>query len=292
MMRGTSLPSLGRSAVRFALSPAVPLRVAAVEAAWTATHMALYPLGLTRAGAAAEEAPIRLETLPPRQRGLVAGDIEAAGTPILLVHGMIDNRSIFTLLRRGLRRRGFWQLPAMNYSPFTTDVRDAAVRLAERVEEIVARTGYDRIHIVGHSMGGLIARYYVQRLGGHLRVHTLVTLGAPHGGTLAAHLLPHPLGRQLRPSADLIRELAQPAPECRTRFVAFYSDLDHMVVPARNAAVHHPDLDATNVLIRGIGHLSFPLHTRVVHEITQVLARLARDGDPITLRVVRPDGAA
>ena len=35
------------------------------------------------------------------------GDVEAAGTPILLVHGMVDNRSIFTLLRRGLRRRGF-----------------------------------------------------------------------------------------------------------------------------------------------------------------------------------------
>lgn len=289
-MRGPSLPSIGRSAVRVALAPAVPLRVAALEAAWTAAHVALYPLGLTRS--AAEKAPVRLETLPPRQRGLVAGDLEAAGTPILLVHGMIDNRSVFTLLRRGLRRRGFWQLPAMNYSPFTTDVRAAAVRLAERVEEIVARTGYDRIHIVGHSMGGLIARYYVQRLGGHHRVHTLVTLGAPHGGTLAAHLLPHPLGRQLRPSAALIRELAEPAPGCSTRFLAFYSDLDHMVVPARNGAVQHPDLDARNILIRGTGHTSFPLHGRVVHEITQALARLAKDGDEITLRVVRPEGAA
>ena len=48
----------------------------------------------------------------PVQRGLVIGDVEAAGTPILLVHGMVDNRSIFTLLRRGLRRRGFGRVSA------------------------------------------------------------------------------------------------------------------------------------------------------------------------------------
>ena len=56
-------------------------------------------------------------SLPPVQRGLVIGDVEAAGTPILLVHGMVDNRSIFTLLRRGLRRRGFGRVIALNYSP-------------------------------------------------------------------------------------------------------------------------------------------------------------------------------
>lgn len=289
-MRALSMPALGRSAIRV-LSPKT-LRVAALEAAWTATHVALYPLGLTRAGRDDDDMPVRLESLPLRQRGLVSGDIEAAGTPILLVHGMIDNKSIFALLRRGLRRRGFWQLPAMNYSPFTTDVRSAAVSLAERVEQIVAETGYDRIHIVGHSLGGLIARYYVQRLGGHHRVHTLVTLGSPHGGTLAAHLLPHPLVRQLRPGADLIRELAEPAPTCDTRFVAFYTDRDHVVVPAINAAVDHPDLDARNILIPDTGHLSFPLNGKVVHEITQVLARLAKDGESITLREAQPGGAA
>ena len=50
------------------------------------------------------------------------------------------------------------------------------------VERIVAETGFERIHIIGHSLGGLIARYYVTRLGGDARVHTLVTLGTPHDG--------------------------------------------------------------------------------------------------------------
>jgi triacylglycerol esterase/lipase EstA (alpha/beta hydrolase family) len=47
-------------------------------------------------------------------------------------------------------------------------------------------------------MGGLVARYYVQRLGGDERVHTLVTLGTPHAGTRWARALPHPVVRQLK----------------------------------------------------------------------------------------------
>jgi pimeloyl-ACP methyl ester carboxylesterase len=110
--------------------------------------------------------------LPPVQRGLVVGDVEAAGTPILLVHGMVDNRSIFTLLRRSLRRRGFHRVITLNYSPLTRDVRLAATGLSTRVEQLCEQTGFERIHVIGHSMGGLIARYYVQRLGGDARVHT------------------------------------------------------------------------------------------------------------------------
>ena len=58
------------------------------------------------------------------------------------------------------------------------------------VERIVEETGFERIHIIGHSLGGLIARYYVTRLGGDARVHTLITLGTPHEGSYAAYAVP------------------------------------------------------------------------------------------------------
>src|SRR5688572_10330948 len=80
---------------------------AAVEAAWLTTHLALYPWGVLGRHGRDSVLGYRVEHLPPIQRGLVISDVEAAGTPILLVHGMVDNRSIFTLLRLGLRRRGF-----------------------------------------------------------------------------------------------------------------------------------------------------------------------------------------
>ena len=66
--------------------------------------------------------------------------------------------------------------------------------------------------MIGHSLGGLIARYYVQRLGGDAFVNTLVTLGTPHQGTQLAHAMPLlPLIRQLTPQSPVIRELAEPA---------------------------------------------------------------------------------
>jgi triacylglycerol esterase/lipase EstA (alpha/beta hydrolase family) len=186
-----------------------------------ATHVALYPLGAVRERARSTARPLSLHALPPVHRGLLIHDVEAAGTPILLVHGMVDNRSIFTLLRRGLRRRGFGQVFSHNYSPLTTDVACGSPPARERVEAVCAETGYERIHVVGHSLGGLVARYYVQCLGGDARVHTLVTLGTPHGGTQAARLFPHALLRQIRPGSRLLAELAAGAPGCRTRFIAY-----------------------------------------------------------------------
>jgi hypothetical protein len=112
-------------------------------------------------------------------------------------------------------------------------------------------------------------------------VHTLVTLGTPHGGTLPAHLVPSSLCRQLRAGSDLVAELSAPAPGCRTRFVAYWSDLDQMVMPKRNARIVHPDLAVDNHLVRGVGHMSLPIDPRVVHGICRRLAHLDTDGSTL-----------
>lgn len=252
-------------------------RGVALEVAWSSAHLAMYPWGLV------SERPrdhdrYHLGGLDPAARGLVVGDVEAAGTPVLLIHGMVDNRAIFTVLRRRLRRRGFGRVLTLNYSPMTNDIRTAARDLSGAVEELVARTGYERIHVVGHSLGGLIARYYVQRLGGDERVHTLVTLGTPHTGTLPARLVPVQLCRQLSPGSDLYTELALPAAGCRTRFVAYWSDLDQMILPHENGRIDHEDLTVRNVLVQGRGHMSIPIDTEVVHGISTLLSRLDWDG--------------
>ena len=128
------------------------------------------------------------------------------------MHGIIDNHAIFTVMERALRRRGFQTLSAYDYGLFTHNIPRAAVRLGEAIEKL----GSDRlrrIHVIGHSLGGLIARYYVQRLAGDRRVHTLVTLGTPHHGTQLAWAAPLlPLVRQLTPKSSVIEELAEPAP--------------------------------------------------------------------------------
>jgi triacylglycerol lipase len=269
------------TAVRRACSPATVWGVA-VEAVWIGAHLALYPLGVAEERAVPEPGDYSLGGLDPIRRSLLASDLDAAGTPILLVHGMVDNRSIFTFLRRALRRCGFGRVSTLNYSVFTSDVRTAARELGTRVEALCAETGYDRVHVVGHSMGGVIARYYVQRLGGDERVHTVVTMGSPHGGTDAARLLPTHLARQLRRDSDIVTELREPAPDCRTRFVAIWSDLDQLVLPPGNARIEHPDLAVRNVAVTDVGHMSLPVDRHVIREIVTTLAHLDHDGHSVS----------
>ncbi|MEO5608028.1 MAG: alpha/beta fold hydrolase [Ornithinibacter sp.] len=268
------------STTAFILDPAV-VAGAVVETAWLAAHVATWPLGLVGGHGRRRGEVNRVEHLPPVQRGLLVSDVEAAGTPILLVHGIVSNRSIFTLLRRGLTRRGFSNVFAMNYATVLTDVRSAAAGLAEEVETIVEETGFERIHIIGHSLGGLIARYYVTRLGGDARVHTLVTLGSPHTGTFTAYAVPTRLMQQMRPGSPLMRELARPVRGCRTRFISYWSDSDIAIVPQRSAALRHRDLAARNIALHGAGHLTLPMLGEVVHGISSALAQLDTQGSTL-----------
>ena len=270
------------------LSPS-GLRGTAVEFAWLSTHVATYPMGLANEKIRHHAPGHSVADLPLQHRGLLIHDVEAAGTPIILIHGVVDNRSVFTLLKRALRRRGFGRIVTVNYSPLSDDIRAVAKRLDRVVEDVVHRTGYERVHVVGHSMGGLIGRYYVQRMGGDARVHTLVTLGSPHAGTLPATWVPHPIARQMRPDSDIVAEFDQPAPHCRTRILSVWSDLDLMIVPKHSARIDHPDLNVRNVLIRGVGHMSLPVNGRVVHEVCTTLAHLGADGHSLSAPL-RPIG--
>nr|WP_221203986.1 alpha/beta fold hydrolase [Modestobacter versicolor] len=272
---GSDVPTPVRATVRglrALVSPAA-LTGSLTELAWVGAHALLYPLG-TRTEQLRLDGRYRPGAQPPVVRALFADDPLAAHIPVVLVHGLVDNRSIFTVMRRALRRRGFAQVCTWNYSPFQRDVQSAAEALGRHVERVCRETGHDRVHVVGHSLGGLVARYLVQRLGGDERVESLVTLGTPHAGSRWAHVLPTPLVRQLRPGSALIRELAEPAPTCRTTITAVYSDLDQMVVPSSAGRCDHPDLQARNVLVRGVGHMSLPIHRGVVDEVAATLAGL------------------
>lgn len=267
------------------------VRSTVIELAVLAGHLLLYPTGIP------QERPLPLPA--PRPAANPTGGNPAAAPPrpavdaptllptegrshppVLLLHGFIDNRSVFVPLRRSLRRYGWRHIEALNYSPLTCDLRKTAEVLSRHVEEVCARTGHRRVDIVGHSLGGLIARYYIQRLGGDTRVRTLVTLGTPHSGTRVAPLMSaHPIVRQMRPDSEVIAELARPAPNCRTQFVAFWSEEDQVMVPAPTARIDHPDLIAHNVHVAGVGHLALPVNGTVAAGIRDALASTEAVGE-------------
>lgn len=239
-----------------------------LEGAALTGHLLCYPGGF---------AP---ERRPTRGRLHCAHPTGSEHSPVLLVHGLFDNRAVFTVLRHNLHVHGWDHVHAVNYSPFSLDVPRAAALLGRHVERLHRVYDGDPVTIIGHSLGGLIARYYVQRLGGDALVPRVVTLATPHQGTETARLLhPLPIVRQLRPDSAVLAELGSPAPGCRTRFLCFWGDLDPLILPPRNAALSHPDLRAENMLIRNAGHLSLPIHGQV---LAQVREWLAQSQDPFT----------
>ena len=166
--------------------------------------------------------------------------------------------------------------------------------LGRQVERICAQTGYDQVFVVGHSLGGVIARYYVQCRGGDERVHTLVTLGSPHAGTQLARLAPLvKVCRQLRPGSDVMTELAQPGPAagpgswpstptgtrwcCRT--AAPGSNIRTWPSPA--------------LPVHGVGHLALLVNGTVVHAVANALADRGEPSDPTpAIRSCRPERAS
>lgn len=111
------------------------LKASALEAAILAGHLLLYPSGIIQERHPAQTlrpqgAQDPLPSPPPPR--LPA----PASPPVVLLHGFIDNRSVFLLLRRSLAQHGRHAIESLNYSPLTCDIRTAAELLGRHIEEI------------------------------------------------------------------------------------------------------------------------------------------------------------
>lgn len=134
--------------------------------------------------------------------------------PVVLLHGLASTPRVLVPLERHLERslgREVWRvrIPATG----RCDLRDCARRVRERVERGAAERGVERVDVVGHSMGGLVATWLLKRLDGGRRVRRVVTLGTPHRGAPLARLGAALLGgvcpalAQMAPGSPLLDEL-------------------------------------------------------------------------------------
>jgi len=207
--------------------------------------------------------------------GRPSGDT-AHDTPVLLVHGFGHNRSGWFALNQHLRRAGFTSVHTWNYDAFRHDVPELAQMLRDRVETVCALTGADRINVVGHSLGGVLLRWYVQELGGDERVATAITVASPHQGTRLATYVPGRRGRvatELAPGSWVVRKLQRSARPSLVKWIALYSNLDFFVQPASSAMITEPALNAENIFVKDLGHLSIMLSPRVAEQISGALER-------------------
>jgi pimeloyl-ACP methyl ester carboxylesterase len=217
-------------------------------------------------------------------------DDSPVDTPVLLVHGYGANKSNWLFVTRYLRQAGFERVHALNYNPLAADIPALAAQCAERADQVREHFGTERIHVIGHSLGGIIARYAVQ-VHGLRDVGVCVSVASPHGGVrMARHgspiatLSPFASGVQLRPDSSVMTLLRHSAQRSSTRWVAYYSNLD-LIVPARRAMILEPELEATNILVKDTGHLSIMLSRRLSSSIVDQLGAaegLAGYGSPVS----------
>lgn len=180
--------------------------------------------------------------------------------PILLVHGYGDTGATpwWRTLERRFADRGYpedaVETLSLGVPGLTLDSpRRYARRIGDRVEAL--RDRYDsRVDVVAHSMGGLGARWYVERGGGAAFVDDLVTLGTPHQGTTLAYTQPTPGGKAMTPESEFLEVLNDRRPPRSVTYTAVGSD-DDCLVPPKQAALPFEERNVTNVQIRGPGHM-------------------------------------
>lgn len=192
--------------------------------------------------------------------------------PVVLVHGYGGTRSTWSPLERRLQDAGVTRLHTMTYSPFVPCVPEIARSLVRECHVAMERAGTEAVHLVGHSLGGVVVRYAVQELGLEPHVRTAVTVASPHSGTPAALLVPGALVASLRPGSPLLAQLRCGARTTSVRWVAYHADAD-LVVRPRSARLDDPSLGATNVLVPGAGHLGIVRSPRFLASVVDLLTR-------------------
>ena len=137
----------------------------------------------------AREQPIYDKTV-----GIVQAKVTAANKILLYVHGILgDTLGMTAAARANIALQGtsleciadrYDLLLAFDYENINTSIKDNARALKERLAAVGLGADHGKtLHVVAHSMGGLVVRWLIECDDGHRLVQHLVTLGTPHAGS-------------------------------------------------------------------------------------------------------------
>ncbi len=189
--------------------------------------------------------------------------------PVILLHGLLQNRSCMFWLQHRLKKAGYGQVISINTPPWR-DLETLTEVLAKRVDELRITHKVEKVHLVGHSMGGIIARNYVQNRGGAAHVSGMVTLGAPHHGSKLAPFALSKMGRSLLPGSAFLRQFnSVPWPE-GPQAVSIYTRYDNIVLPTDSSKMAGAKL----IELDGMGHISLLFHPRAFQAVVESLAAI------------------
>ncbi len=175
--------------------------------------------------------------------------------PVMLVHGYRCNSGLWWWMVSRLRSAGF-EVEAIDLEPALVSIDRFAEQLDQHIEACLRDTGSAKLRLVTHSMGGLVARAYLQRYGSR-RVDKLITLACGHHGTRLAHLGSGRNAREMEPGSAWLAALREPAP---VPTVTIWTAEDNFIAPQTSSRLS----GAREVALTGMGHLTFMFSRRVL----------------------------
>jgi pimeloyl-ACP methyl ester carboxylesterase len=180
----------------------------------------------------------------------LAGD--PRGTPVLVLPGYVENAGTMWWLGRRLVRDGF-NVTLIEFPSTTCAIEQNVAYLAAVIEQMRVNSGGDRVAVVAHSMGGVIARTLTLSREDH-GVHTLVAIGSPFRGTHLARIgvrlrFGHCVG-QLVPGSDFLRRFP-PSQPCPVPTLSLIAPQENIVTPVYSAVIAGAQL---HVMAEGYGH--------------------------------------
>jgi len=216
------------------------------------------------------------------------GDFASYPETVLLLNGFFQTRNVWEVMEDRLRHEGYgvlsFDLGGVLWRYQIRSIVESAEMVAEKIERICERYDMDRFHIVGHSMGGLLARHYIQHCGGDRRVKSLITLGTPHRGTPTALVglgvtaggLLGGSAQQMIPGSGFLRELHNRTFPASIPLVSVYSKGD-LVCPWWSSVLkpRPGESSMSNHKISGVGHTELVSDPSVYAIVRDELARAA-----------------
>lgn len=189
----------------------------------------------------------------------------SAGKPlVILVHGLFHNQSGWILFRHWLRAHGY-AVACFSYPSWKTDLDSTENRLLHYLENIIKDYPGQPIHLVGHSLGGLLLRAVLGRVRASDRIKTLVTMGTPYRGSKLSPFALNSLGRFLKHEGETVRDLAaRPFPE-HVRLLALRVPVDNMVLP--NSALRCDVPGCTEQTTRHASHLGMLFSRQIFNDV-------------------------
>lgn len=181
-----------------------------------------------------------------------------AKNPVLLVHGyfgsILDDVTValyWKFVKDRLVADGFNVYTIALDNAAIQDIAKSAQQVADKVQQIIAQTGAQKVDVVGHSEGGLVNRYYIQKLGGVNYVDDYISISTPHRGTIMSSIGPGEAARQMLVGSSFLRDLnSGDTLPGSVSYTSIYSTMDEAVVPQEDA--HYEG--AVNEVVNLVGH--------------------------------------